>query len=106
MRRRPPTAVGYVLLHPARCAAAPWQRAVYAAVEQPLELAPDESIRITFPAPPDDLIGEWALSVWVHQFDADGARQHSDGVVYDVPLIVGSPFFMTCLLYTSPSPRD
>ncbi|MDZ4765832.1 MAG: hypothetical protein SGI73_14900 [Chloroflexota bacterium] len=85
--------VWYLLAPPD--AAAPWQRAVYAAVEQPLELAPDESIRITFPAPPDDLIGEWALSVWVHQFDADGARQHSDGVVYDVPLIVGSPFFMT-----------
>lgn len=84
--------VWYLLAPPGD--AEPWLSAVYAAPEQQIDLEAGASAEIRFAAPSESLIGEFALSVWVHQFDDGDQRQHSDGVLLPAPLLVGSAFAM------------
>ncbi|MBE2271188.1 MAG: hypothetical protein IAE80_23340 [Anaerolinea sp.] len=91
----PASGVVWYLLAPPGVIDAPWTQAIYTAESLPIvDLTAQETRTFTFGAPEGDVVGEFSLSAWVHQTEADGSSIHSDGVGYGGTVLIVPSVYM------------
>ncbi len=85
--------VWYILSEPGN--PQPWVAPAYMAPEQAFEgLGPGQAVSLSFAGPDVQLTGQYGLSVWVHQLNASGEREHADGAAYGEVIVLEPPLFL------------